>query len=91
MFPTSQEAADAYDKAAVERYGEFAVTNSAKGILRKALVKISKTAVMQTASGFEQELKWPDRGPVRREQFVGRTRGELDRMVAERVRELERQ
>jgi hypothetical protein len=57
---------------------------------RKATVNISKTAVTETPSGFEQELKYGSVRP-RREIFVGRTRKELDRMVTERCRELERQ
>ena len=60
-------------------------------LLRKAILKISKTAVTQTASGFEQELKYLVGTKVRREIFVGRTRDELDRVVTERNRELERQ
>jgi hypothetical protein len=51
-------------------------------------VKISKTAVTQTASGFEQELSYTCNGKLRREIFVGRTADELKTSVEARLIEL---
>jgi hypothetical protein len=59
--------------------------------LRKAIVKISKTAVTQTASGLEQQIQYQQNGRTRREIFVGRTESELNRHVKERVEEMENQ
>jgi hypothetical protein len=54
-------------------------------------VKISKTAVTQTASGLEQQIQYQQNGRTRREIFVGRTESELNRHVKERVEEMENQ
>jgi hypothetical protein len=43
-------------------------------------VKIEKTAIVRTADGWEQEVKYEVGPKVRREIFVGRTQDELTKV-----------
>lgn len=55
-------------------------------------MKISKTAVTQTASGtYEQGIAYQVGEKVRREIFVGFDRSHLSSLIRDRCRELERQ
>jgi hypothetical protein len=52
---------------------------------------VTQSPVKQVGSSFEQELSYLHDGRLRREQFVGRSPDELERMVTERQAELKRE
>jgi hypothetical protein len=54
-------------------------------------LKIDKTAVTQTASGFEQVISYQVGEKIRREIFADFTRERLHKTIEDRRRELERQ
>jgi hypothetical protein len=55
------------------------------------LLNVTLDGVQPDADGWSQQLKYDYRGKKRTEVFCGRDRAELDRAVAERVRELKRE
>jgi hypothetical protein len=55
------------------------------------LLNVTLSGVQPDAVGWSQKLKYDYRGKKRTEVFCGRDRAELDRAVAERVRELKRE
>jgi hypothetical protein len=67
------------------------VTNSFCFPKGKARMKITQSLVTVTPTGFEQELSYLHSGKLRREQFVGRSREHLGKIVAERRAELKRE